>query len=223
LTVIDVGKVPEHRPGQFSFAAFNRDFLSRREGFSMLVLDSTDARADVASYQSRGLRTYEPFDFSRNAILPSGEKVTVGFSLAFATDPASPEAGFFTCQQHAPQHFWRSEYQHHANGAVTVLEVAMVADDPEQHLPFLEAFTGGKAVRNQIQTARGKIVVDTPSVFAARCGFEAPGGSGARFAGYTIGVESMSYVSGLGLTRIGHRYVCHTFGAAIAFEVITRQ
>jgi hypothetical protein len=41
--------VPEHSPGHFSFGAFNRDYLARHEGFSMLVLDTPDARADIAS------------------------------------------------------------------------------------------------------------------------------------------------------------------------------
>src|SRR5450756_505168 len=42
------GDVPEHSPGHFSFGAFNRDYLARHEGFSMLVLDTPDARADIS-------------------------------------------------------------------------------------------------------------------------------------------------------------------------------
>lgn len=223
LTIVDAGKIPEHRSPHFSFAAFNRDFLSHREGFSMLVLDSTDARADVANYRSHGLHTYQPFDFSRNAILPSGETVTVGFSLAFATDPASPEAGFFSCQQHAPQHFWKPEYQRHANGAVTILEVALVANDPERHLPFLEGFSSARATGNQINTTRGTITVYTPSEFHARYNMTAPDARGARFAGYTIGVSSLDFVEHLGLTCCDQRCVTQAFGTAIAFESITRQ
>jgi hypothetical protein len=46
LEILSVtGDVPEHSPGHFSFGAFNRDYLARHEGFSMLVLDTTDARA----------------------------------------------------------------------------------------------------------------------------------------------------------------------------------
>jgi hypothetical protein len=223
LSVVEANKIPEHQPGYFSFAAFNRDFLSRREGFSMLVLDSADARADVASYRAQGLQTYEPFDFSRLAVLPSGEQVNVGFSLAFITDPASPHVGFFCCQQHAPQHFWKREYQTHRNAAQTIVEVALVADDPSRHIPFLEGFAGGKANQNEIRTARGKISVYTPDTFAAYYGFAAPSGDGLRLAGYTVGVEHMSFVAGLGVARIGQCYVAQAFGAAIAFELVTRQ
>ena len=92
LTVLDPAAIPEHRPGHFSFGAFNRDFLSHGEGFSMLVLSTQDARGDAAQWRRAGLDTYAPFDFSRKAKLPSGEEVTVGFSLAFATRPDMPRA-----------------------------------------------------------------------------------------------------------------------------------
>jgi len=36
--------VAGHRPGHFSFGAFNRNYLKRHEGFSMLVLDTRCAR-----------------------------------------------------------------------------------------------------------------------------------------------------------------------------------
>ena len=82
--------VPEHRAGHFSFAAFNRDYLARHEGFSMLALDASDARADIEAWRAAGLQTYEPFDFSRTAKMPDGEEITVGFSLAFVSHPAAP-------------------------------------------------------------------------------------------------------------------------------------
>ena len=47
----------------FSFSAFNRDFLARDEGFSMLVLGTPDAVADIAAWRAAGLKTYPPFDF----------------------------------------------------------------------------------------------------------------------------------------------------------------
>src|SRR5689334_22185913 len=42
--------VTEHSPGNFSFSAFNRDYLARNEGFSMMVLDTPDARADIQAW-----------------------------------------------------------------------------------------------------------------------------------------------------------------------------
>src|SRR5262245_57450077 len=62
LSVTSPQDVPEHRAGNFSFAAFNRDYLARHEGFSMMVLDTPDARADIASWRTAGLQTSEPYD-----------------------------------------------------------------------------------------------------------------------------------------------------------------
>jgi hypothetical protein len=231
LTVIQPDAIPEHYPGHFSFAAFTRDFLARRDGFSMLVLDSVDARADVAAFRDAGLETYEPFDFSRKAILPSGEEVTVGFSLAFVTHPDLPRAGFFTCQQHAPQHFWRAEYQRHANGAVVVLEVCLVADDPESYAPFMTRFAGAPpepmpgGVR--LSTRRGDILIMEPQAFADCYRVSAPLLSdGPEFSGFAIGLADMTFIETLGLQRDGDWRIIgpeRAFGTAIAFAPLKRQ
>src|SRR5260370_27221624 len=96
----------------------------------MRVFQSADARHDQAEFAVRGLETSEPFDFSRQAKLPDGSLKTVAFSLAFVTEPRMPDAAFFTCQQHAPEFFWKPDYQRHANGARAVVEVVMLANDP---------------------------------------------------------------------------------------------
>ena len=77
--------IPDPDPPQFGFGAFNRDFLARREGFSMLVLQGTDSRADVARFEAAGLDSYAPFDFERQATLPDGAVVRVAFSIALRT------------------------------------------------------------------------------------------------------------------------------------------
>src|SRR5262249_18581637 len=96
LAVADPAKIPPAEAGRFSFGAFNQAFLRRRQGLSMLVFQSTDARRDQAEFAARGLETYEPFDFSRQAKLPDGSLKIVAFSLAFVTEPRMPDAAFFT-------------------------------------------------------------------------------------------------------------------------------
>ena len=61
LAVPEPGKIAPAKPGEFGFGAFNRDFLARREGMSMLVFESHDARRDQAEFASCGLQTYAPF------------------------------------------------------------------------------------------------------------------------------------------------------------------
>lgn len=236
LGVFEPEKISEAGAGRFSFAAFNRDFLARGEGMSMLVLDSTDARADVAAFRDRGLQTYEPFDFQRRAKLPDGEEVTVGFSLAFATDPAMPGIAFFTCQQHAPEHFWKPQYQRHANRALTILDVSLVAERPQDHAAFLSAFTGFGAESIQggltVRTTRGNISCITPQHFTKIFGREPDTSRGPHFAGFTIGVRR---IARLEEAITAPRYILHkegphravlsldVNGSALAFFALNRQ
>lgn len=198
LAIAAPADIPEHGLGKFSFAAFNRDFLADREGLSMLVLASDDARREAARMKAAGLAGYSPFDFSRTARLPSGEEVTVGFSLAFTSHPSMPGAGFFFCQQHAPQHFWRPEYQRHANTAVAVEEVGMAANEPGEVAEFLGRFAGKLPQRDdpdliEIDTGRGRVTIATPSRYRKRWGFDAPAlERGARFGAIRLAVADMT-------------------------------
>jgi hypothetical protein len=123
--------------------------------------------------------TYEPFGFSRQAKLPGGDEVTVGFSLAFVTHDDMPRAAFFTCQQHAPEHFWKPEYQRHANTAKSIGEVALVCEQPLHYVGFLENLTGLKALQEdahavRFETPRGWLTAYRPDSFARSYGFAAP-------------------------------------------------
>lgn len=148
--------LPHEPPHRFSFAAFNAAFLERRgEGASMLVFAGADARADIAAFRAAGLDTYEPFDFGRDAIQPDGSVARVGFSLAFVTHEAMPDAAFFTCQhRHQPELFWRPEYQRHPNGAETLTGVVMSAANLPLISDFLERITSAMAAGDDAAAVR---------------------------------------------------------------------
>ena len=168
LTVSRPSLIPESRPEAFSFGAFNQKFLAMRQGMSMLVFESTNAEADRKEFMARGLPPYDKFYFERKAKLPDGSQVTVAFSLAFATDPRMPEAAFFCCQQHAPQYFWKADYQSHGNSAKKIAEVIMVANEPETFAGFFSKLQEPDCVVRKgtgliIQTQRGTIRILTPA------------------------------------------------------------
>lgn len=203
LAIAAPAKISPAAPGEFGFGAYNRDFLRRREGMSMLVFQSEDARRDQAEFAAAGLHTYPPFHFGRDARLPDGTTARVAFTLAFVTDPRLPEAAFFACQQHAPHYFWKADYQTHANGARTIAEVFMVAPDPPALAGLFAGLQGREAVRQEgrnlaIATARGCISVLTPAAFLDRFG----GGDIAlaaetpHFAGYRVAGVDQSLVRG---------------------------
>ena len=143
-------------PGRFSFGGFVRDYLSRGEGFAMLALASDDARADAALFSRKGIGAFEPFFFERVGRRPDGTETHVAFTLAFASAPGAPRAGFFVCQHHFPENFWNSALQHHENGASAIAEVGMVAKVPRQHQDFLSTFSGSCAHEDE----RGRVAME---------------------------------------------------------------
>jgi len=133
----------EAHPPFFSFGDHNRQAVLEREGLSMLVFASDDARADAARFEAAGIRA-SIFDFARQATLPDGTKAEVSFSLAFAWSPHMPRVGLFSCQNRAPQHFWKPQYQTHANGARSITAVYLASSDPQRDARFLGAMFGGE-------------------------------------------------------------------------------
>jgi hypothetical protein len=173
LAVVDRSLIKPGGEGEFAFAAFNERFLDAREGMSMLVFASDDARRDQREFATSGLRTYAPFDFSRQTTLPDHSTATVGFSLAFVTEARMPDAAFFVCQQHAPHYFWKPEYQRHRNGAIAVEEVVMVAPEPAAFAAFFAKLQPAGAIERRgtgivVATSRGRITLLDPAAFAAR-------------------------------------------------------
>ena len=142
LEVAEPDKIVPHGARSFSFGAYHRDFLASREGFSMLILNSSNAVEDARAYDTAGIGGFEVFDFAREGKKPDGTAVKLAFSLAFAQDKASPNVRFAVCQHYFPENFWDPAYQTHANGAGGVPGVALAAENPTDHHIFLKAFTG---------------------------------------------------------------------------------
>jgi hypothetical protein len=220
------GDVPEHNPGHFSFGAFNRDYLRRHEGLSMLVLDTTDARADILSWREAGLQVYEPFDFEKIATMPDGENVKLAYSLAFVTHPAAPWVGLFACQFYRPGFYAHPQYQNHPNAASTVEDVWVVGEGAQELADFLSKVTGATSIREGsdrtiLQTRTGAIVLARSHAFETAFGTPPPHPEdGPHLAGFTIGCRSLSQLAALDLPRSGGRYVVppsRGFGTAIGF------
>jgi catechol 2,3-dioxygenase-like lactoylglutathione lyase family enzyme len=196
LSVADAANIVPHRPRSFSFGAFNRDFLARGEGLSMLALESKDARADAEAFRVAGIGDFDVVDFERDARRPDGAVVKVAFSLAFAGDE-QVDAAFFTCQQRYPENFWNPAFQVHANTSDSVVAVVLVAERPEDHRVFLSSFVGERSVSAtsgglSIATTRGAIRVMDRLAFVSHFGVEAPDTSeGARLAAIQFAVREL--------------------------------
>ena len=231
LTIGEPDKIPPHRDGTFSFGAFQRDYLAAREGLSMLLLASDDAAADLRRFVASGIAAGEVFTFGREGRRPDGSVVKLQFSLAFARDPLSPQAGFATCQHHYPENFWNPAFQAHANGARAATAVVMVADNPTDHHIFLEAFTGSRYLRSTsigvtAPTKRGEIDIVEPVSLRDQYGITVPSeGEGASFGGLRIAADDLGVVERLlqdhkipAARHVGRLVVPNVCGATLIFE-----
>jgi len=198
LAVNDPSLIESHGGKTFSFPAFNRDFLENCEGLAKIAFQGENAAGDAAEFAAKGLSDFEPFDFSRKARLPGGEEVTVSFSLAFVAHDDMPLSAFFTCHQHAPEYFWKAEYQAHENSAKTIVETMMVADEPTQYTDFFSKLLNSTAMTNDdgvltFSTNGGSFTLVAPDEWRRRFAGETPPDltKGPRLAGYTIAVDSL--------------------------------
>jgi Glyoxalase-like domain len=184
------------------FGAYNGDFIKRHEGLSLLILQSVDAGADAAAFRAAGIAASPVLNFAREGRKPDGTTVKLGFSLAFAEDKAAPEIHFATCQQHYPENFWNPAYQRHANGAIGMAGVVVVAKTPAAHRGFMEVFAGAKAHDIEsgfaLATPRDTLEVTTPAAFTARYGVAVPALSeGPRLAALRLKVSDAQKLQGL--------------------------
>src|SRR3981081_2213944 len=180
------------------FGRFNQSFLSKQEGLSLLLLESGDAVADAAAFQSAGIAASEVMKFEREGKRPDGAPVKVAFSLAFARDAGAPGIGFAVCQQHFPENFWNPTFQQHPNTASSVAGGVLVAENPTDHHIFLSAFPGVRDLHATssgvtASTPRGDIKVMDPAAFRSHFATEPPDISeGARLAALQFRVRDQA-------------------------------
>jgi catechol 2,3-dioxygenase-like lactoylglutathione lyase family enzyme len=215
------------------FGQFNRSFIERGEGLSLLILESADALRDAADFRAASIAASDAMRFEREGKRPDGTIVKVAFSLAFARDAAAPDIAFAVSQQHFPESFWNPAFQIHANTATGIAGVVMVAENPTDHHIFLSAFVGERELAASsagitMVTPRGDIQVMDPTGFRLHYRTDAPDISrGARLAALRFKVRDLqataAVLSNAGVDATEHAgrlvvapRVAH--GATIAFE-----
>jgi hypothetical protein len=226
LAVTRPQDVVEPRGNAFSFSAFNRDYLARHEGFSMLVLDSKDARNDRERWASAGLKVFDPFTFERPAMLPSGEEIVIGFALAQTAIAQAPWLGVFACQHFRPDYYAQPQFLQHDNGARRIADVWVTGEGAVELVPFFETFTGTAASRegggpSTVRTDAGAIVIAPPAAFEAAFGEPPPHPEdGAHLGAFTVACSSEGLAALRGRKAVGERIIVPSregFGTVIAF------
>ncbi|RJT38557.1 VOC family protein [Mesorhizobium waimense] len=177
-----------------------RDRLYRHglgnEGFSALVLGTTDADADHARYVEAGLSAGDELTFSRAFSDASGKSDTASFKLAFAAGDAATDAFLFACERiNAPI---STALQAHANGVTGISEVVAVSDLPAGQRRLISITAGSQGKDGDVfELPNAKLTILHPAAFATRFGIPAGAPSQLRFAAIVLSVGSADTVARL--------------------------
>ncbi len=120
---VELLAVPKPHPALQTFT----DFLAKGEGLGAIALATDDSGGLHASLAADGIAADAPLDFSR-PVQGLGE---ARFRIVTLPPEVSPGCRMFACQHFTRAVVWRPEYLRHANGAMQIAAVAIVADDPE--------------------------------------------------------------------------------------------
>jgi len=168
LAVVDPAKASAASRGGNVFTA--RDAAYRdcvgEEGFSGLVFGTNEADADHRDFNRSGISAGAQLAFSRPFVDASGREDTASFKLAFAADPRSPDAFFFTCERVNAPTVDRSALQSHANGVRRIKAVVLEAPEPSDFGEFLQKIAGVSPIAApdglRFRVTNGDIVVRRP-------------------------------------------------------------
>ena len=238
IEVLTVGE-PEKLKGEGLskvFGVANQHHIARGDGFSMLALESKNIEADVEDFKQRGIGVSGALPFSREAKLPDGKTITVGFTLAFARDELLPHTGFFAIQHRDPAMFYKKELQQHANGASGVLGAILVADNPTDHHIFLGGVTGVRELHSsslglKADTPRGDVEILEATAFRDQFGVTPKvERTGATLEGLRLAAPDLNAVERIFTASkiASHRHIGRlvvkpeaAFGATLIFEQST--
>lgn len=178
LGVADADAVEKAIVEENAFVGGDRVYRTRaaQEGFSAVVLGTTDAKADAAHFAHSDISGGYILDFSRDVVDKTGKTGAASFRLAFARDLQSPAPFFFTCERVKTPKVNRSALQHHRNRVTNIKGVVLTAPDPRSHIDFLESFYGVVAKPSDggltMKLSNAEIQIVTAEYFAVHWGAE---------------------------------------------------
>jgi hypothetical protein len=202
------------------------------EGFAMLAMASENIDEDRAAAEGAGVELSPTFRFVRMATMPDGGKREVGFAIAALAGASAPDSTFFLCHHLARDVLFQSDYLQHPNGAIGVVGVAAVAENPADFHIALSAAAAERELRSTsfgIEVSGGgqTIAILTPDGFRARYGIEPQDARrGLRLAAFDLTVRDLNCAltfAGTKAERRDDRVVVPPspgLGAAMAFRTV---
>ena len=223
------------------FVARDQAYRFRRgqEGFSGLVFASDEADQDHKKFQKLGISGGKQLKFSRTFTDAKGKKSEGSFILSFAADLRSPDCFFVTCQRINTPKIDRSALEKHANGAVSMVEIAMGEPNPSDFQYILQDVVNQREINShsfgiELKSGNANIAAYGADGLAAWYGIDpkchsGSGARGLRFRAFSVGVRDLGAVANhLKAKKIKARKIAHRLvvdhapgqGCVIAFEEV---
>ena len=212
---------------------FRRPSGTNGEGFSALVFSTEDAKADHARFSKNGISAGRMLRFSRKFEDAKGKRETMSFRLAFAADLRAPDAFFFTCERVGAMPPGRDAFEKHANGVVSIREVALCEANPSDFQYLMEEVVNQREINAhsfgiELLSANANVAIYSPAGMKAWFGDEKGAhGRGIRLRAIVFGVADLDKTcnllagNGISFREIAGRLVVSPApgqGAIFAFE-----
>ncbi len=160
-----------------------------------VALGTDGADLAHAAWTEAGLDPEPVIAFDRGVEI-DGRTERAAFRIVRLPHEARPGVGLFVCNHLTPQFVYRPEWRHHANGALGISHVTVVAADPGRHRAAAEKVFGTDAIRRNgegmtVETGKAPFVYLTQEAFARRYPGHRPALSGDHAAAMGIRVRDM--------------------------------
>ncbi|WP_417411795.1 VOC family protein [Hoeflea sp.] len=130
------------------FVARDQAYRFRRggNGFSALVVGSSDGDADHARFVELGMSGGGMLEFSRPMKMPDGSEATASFKLSFAADLRTPDFFGFAVERINVPAADRSALTAHENGVTGISEVILSEPNPTDFQYFIQELACNREV-----------------------------------------------------------------------------
>ncbi len=140
-------------------------------GISLIALMTDDAAAEAARMRDQGFAVSGPAPLERPVDYPEYQGLA-RFSLTMIDTPDHPLVQFFFTQHLTPEALRIPGYEQHPNTALGIAALYIVADEPAQLRPLMEAIFGAERISDEgngicARTDNGSILVMTPDEIPA--------------------------------------------------------
>jgi len=181
------------------------DIASYPVGLNGLVFKVDDAAALSARLLAAGVPALPAQSFHRPVDLPDGTRDDARFRTVRLDRAAAFDGRVYWCEHLTPQHVWRSEWQAHPNGALSVARVLLSVRDPERQAAMFRRMFGEAAVTfaadGRVLLPCGPVTVEVAphALVAAELGAAAPdpAGRGDHMALVAVRVRDLAATAAL--------------------------